>query len=94
MTGPCASEQPAAPPPATERFIIGGDDPAMLTEVRTQLDADPQATVLQVQGTAETPTLIVAEMPTDRADQLRSEYSDRVNVERDLPLQPFVQEPG
>lgn len=94
MTGPCASDPPATPPPATERFIIGGGDPAALAEVRTRLDADPQATVLQVQGTAETPTLIVAEMPTDRADRLRAEFADRVVVERDLPLQPFVQEPG
>lgn len=94
MTGPCAPEPPASPPPATERFIIGGDDPAVLTEVRRQLDADPQATVLQVQGTAETPTLIVAEMPPDRADRLRAAFADRVVVERDLPLQPFLQEPG
>jgi hypothetical protein len=93
MTGPCASEPPATPPPTTERFIIGGD-PAALTEVRTRLDADPQARVVQAQGTAEAPTLIVAEMPTERADRLRAEFADRVVVERDLPLQPFVQEPG
>lgn len=67
--------------------MIGGE-PAILAEKLKLLEADPQTDVVQVQGTPEAPSLLVAAVLREDVEELKERLGDDVVVERDFPLEP------
>ena len=67
--------------------MIGGE-PAVLAEKLKLLEADPQTDVVQVQGTPEAPSLLVAAVLPGNVEELKSRLGDDVVVERNFPLEP------
>ena len=70
-----------------EQLMIGGE-PAVLAEKLKLLEADPQTDVVQVQGTREAPSLLVAAVLPGDIEGLKERLGDEVVVERDFPLEP------
>lgn len=73
-----------------EQFMIGaaqpGAGPAVLAEKLKLLEEHPQTDVVQVQGTPEAPTLLVAETGLSHAE-LKETLGDGVTVEKNPPLE-------
>lgn len=77
----------AKPQPSPKRrYLIAQQGSADLAGVLRQLQSDPGVDVVKTGGLRGSLEHIVAEMPEDRADQLRSNYSGKLIVEEDSPL--------
>ncbi len=72
-----------------EQYLIGGGAQEDLHEILKAAEADSTLRVIEVQGGAEAPTLIVVEMDHGRAEQLKAELAGRAVVERNVPLEPL-----
>jgi hypothetical protein len=70
-----------------QQFIIGkasgSTPPDALADLAAQLEADPEVEVKRVEGPAGRPDLVVAQMPEERAQQLREEHAGALVVEVD-----------
>lgn len=67
--------------------MIGGK-PDVLAEKLKLLEDDPQTDVVQVQGTPESPSLLVAATDPDHAAELKEKLGDEVVVEPNFPIFP------
>ena len=73
--------------PERERYIIGSTMPGLLSTVIDMLRADSQVNLLQIQGPAERPSMLVVEATPDRAEQLKQQFHGLgLIVEPDAPL--------
>lgn len=72
--------------PSRRRYIIARQKATDLADVLKQLEADPGVEVVKTGGLSGSLERIVAEMPAERADSLRSKYSGKLIVEEDAPL--------
>ncbi len=59
-----------------------------LAEITKALNANPQAEILQIQGPPDNPSLLVASLTPEDAQQLQDQYQGQLIVEKNLPLQP------
>jgi len=54
-----------------------------------ELNTNPQAEIVRVQGPEDNPSLLVALLTPEDAQQLQAQYQGQLIVEKNLPLQPF-----
>lgn len=70
------------------RVGAGNASTVSLAEIMKALNANPQAEIVQVQGSPDHPSLLVASLTPDDAQQLQAQYQGQIIVEENLPLQP------
>ena len=78
-----------------QQYIIGrvgsGAGSAIsLADIVKILEADSQAEVMEIQGPPNDPSLLVASLTPERAQQLQEQYQGKLIVELDAPLKPFL----
>jgi hypothetical protein len=75
-------------PESKEQLMIGGE-PDVLAEKLKLLEEDPQTDVVQVQGTPEAPSLLVAATAPGHTPELKEKLGDDVVVEPNFPIEPL-----
>jgi hypothetical protein len=68
--------------------MIGGE-PEVLAEKLKLLEEDPRTDVVQVQGTPEAPSLLVAATDREHAEELKEKLGNDVVVEPNFPIEPL-----
>ena len=73
-----------------QQYIVGPTTEATVpfTEVVDALHVDPQVEIVEVQGSQESPSLVVASLTPENAQQLRDKYQGQIIVEENAPLNP------
>jgi len=61
-------------------------EPVSLSELVKKFRADPEMDLLEVLGPEDSPTTLVVAMTDSRAEELRQQFSGRLIIERDAPL--------
>jgi hypothetical protein len=72
--------------PEPERYLIGTRASTSLAGIVKALQQDPDVSIIRVIGSATAPTMLVAEMPPERADRLKKELGNDIVIERDAKL--------
>lgn len=89
MTSGTGDPGSGTPGPRIAHYLLGSGDFTLLAEAAAQLEAEHDVSVRVISGTPERPAVLAASMTPDRADRLRAEYSGRLVVESDQPLDPY-----
>ena len=74
------------PTPQTQRYLIGTRTGAPLVAVADALHNDTHVNVVRVIGNAGAPTMLVAEMAPEHAEQLRASWGPETLIEPDASL--------
>ncbi len=71
------------------RVEAGSGSTVSLAKIMEELNTNPQAEIVRVQGPEDNPSLLVALLTPEDAQQLQAQYQGQLIVEKNLPLQPF-----
>ena len=71
------------------RVEAGSGSTVSLAKIMEELNTNPQAEIVRVQGPTDNPSLLVALLTPEDAQQLQAQYQGQLIVEKNLPLQPF-----